>query len=509
MVNKALFLLLCCWSFWGSLPVYALEVEILWDRKPEYLDLTLKWSEPSEPSVSYDRQNNELLIRFPEGISMPGLPSAEPIMQGWAEVISLSFDALFIKLHPDLKAQVSPSAQQLTIRLENPYAGRVPLDQNTLAYRLVQTRLWMRQGRVLESMHRLEELRKNNPKSVSVLTSLVEAHLLLGNWAKALEMAEAAIDEDPLNEGLWDLRREILQQRGNEITLTARRRWSDGLFTENIREASLNLRFFEYLYLGVQTEENRYNLQQLRPIAPLVPAAAQGSQRRNTIYLGMDLPFNVSLKGAQQTQEELTGQQVSLYLYDLLGETRLISEQTLPYWGIQEGLLGNSSRSQTRLERVLRLGPSFEMMLALSARDYALIGDNLASSSAVDGYARYSWRNPRGLVEAVQSNARLEFEIDWVQETAHSVQVQLDSFAKAFDQKSVMLKGLISVSWLDELTTQAYLGYGINLLATNAPLAGFDIFTIPFKRGELNLGYNRYIDRQITSEAYLTARWKF
>lgn len=539
MSNKSLAILLVG-LLWAT-PLFALEVQVLWERSAEQLNLQLLWGSalperpadasgdasqdataddaplappvdgPQEvtPKVDHDPETNEVLIRFPVGIEMPSLEQALPIMEGWVEQVNLSYDTLFLKLHPDLKADLSPGEDQLALTFKNPYAGKVPLDENTLAYRLVQTRLWMRQGRVAEAMERFEDLRRRNPRSVAVMTSMVEAHLIMGNWAKALDMAEQALALDPLNEGLADLKREVLAQRGNELALGHRRRWSDGLFSEAVNWASLNLRLLEYFYLGALWEENSYDLLELRPIDATIPASATGKIARTKGYVGVDLPINVSFELSQTTQEELSGTQADLIIHDLYGQTRLSQASELPYWGVQEALLGQSVRSANRIERLLRLGPNYQAQLAYAERKYLLIGENSANTSVIEGYARRIWRNPRWLVEKVQANARIEADLSFVKETTEAAQTQLATFATAFEQHSYMLRGLLAVDWNRYVSTQGYLGYGFNRLATNAPLLGADLYWVPFRRASVSLGYSRFIDRQVTSEAYLSGRWKF
>jgi len=491
------------------LPLKALEVEFLWHQSPEVFEITLKWTEPAQAKVAYNPDLGELLVTFDQKVEMPGLEAAEPVMAGWIKGVNLSYDSLFFELSTEMKIETHSEDRSLRLRLVNPYAKRVPVDENTLLFKLVQSRLWIRQGKADQAMDTLNGLALSNRGNTSVLTSMAEAELSLGNWAKALDLANQALVLSPENEGLQDLRRQILREKGTEVWAGKKRRWTDPVSYEWISHQGANLRFFQYLSLGVLAEQDQYDLRELRPIAPQVPAQAKGQIKRTEVSFSLDLPFNVSLKAKSLAQEKIKGRSLEAAAFDIWGETRILRDQDRPYWGITEGLLGASTLSQTRLERVLRVGPKLEAKLALSSRDYLLIGENKAHTQALDGYLQYNWRNPKWLVEKTGKACLTQLELDFAKEKADTTQVRLDSLATGFDQDSYMIRGLASINWDEHFTSQGYLGYGINRLGQNSPLVGIDLFHRSLKALEIHFFASRFIDRRTTNEVGLEARWKF
>ena len=497
----------CLFCF--PLPLRALEVEFLWQPSPEVFEITLQWKEPGQAQVSFDQEKGELLVTFDQKVEMPGLDKALPALSGWVKGVNLSYDSLFFELSSELKVETQSEGQSLTLRLINPYAKVVPVDENTLLFKLVQSRLWIRQGKADQAMDTLEGLAISNRGNTAVLTSMAEAELSLGNWARALDLANQALALSPENEGLQDLKRQILREKGTEVWIGKRRRWTDPVSNEWISHQGANLRFFQYLSLGLLAEQDQYDLRDLRPIAPQVPAQAQGETKRTEVSLGLDLPFNVSLKARSLTQEKIKGQSLEAVAFDIWGETRIIRDQDRPYWGITEGLLGESTVSQSRLERVVRFGPRLEGKLAYANREYLLIGENRAQTRALDGYLQYNWRNPKWLVEKTGKACLAQLELDFAQEKATQTKVRLGSLASGFDQDSYMIRGLASIDWDEHFTSQGYVGYGINRLGQNSPLLGVDLFHRSFKALEIHFFASRYIDRRTTNEAGLEGRWKF
>jgi len=508
MYVKHLLSLLCIFVLWPA-GLFATELEILWQQSEEKMDLTLKWEGPLNVTTDYQKESNELLLRFDQPIEIPGLNGARKVVEGWTNEIQASYDALFIRPKAGLKVEIKTEANQLHLILHNPNTKAVVTDPNTLSYKLVQARLWRKQGKVKESMALLKSLSENHQKNPSVVVAVASAELALGNWAKALSMANEAIELAPLNEGLWDLKRAILKVKGTQVFAGKKRRWSEGVSNEYITNYGANVRVWQFLFFGALGLYDEFDLSGLRSLTAGSPGAARGGISQTQVYVGFDLPWNLSFKHTQAYQEGVKGGLNELFVYDIFGETTLSQSKNLPYWGVSEGLLGGSYFDQTRIERILRWSPNLEFRGALSSRTYRLLGKNQVQTQAFDGSAKRHWWNPDWLVGRFHHPSLATAELSWTQERQTAAQVELPTVSGGFNQDAYLIKGIVSIDWDESLNSQTYLGYGINRLGQNSPLIGFDIGHRSFSALEVHFFGSRYIDRIITNELGLQANWKF
>jgi len=482
-------------------------VELNWETLGDRINLTFSWTDEAEVNAEVT-DDQELLIRFSKGITLPALSQAMPVLRDWSDQINVSYDTFFLKLNPDLEVKTTPSRFGITVTLINPYRKDVPLDDAALGFKLVEVQFLLQRGRPLQAMELLNKLQRSNRRNPSVLMALAAAHLELGNWAEALFVADQAIELEPNNEGFRDFRRALLKVRGTEAYASARHLWTKRILVQDIGLIGFNWRFYDLAYLGAYHEWNDYLANSLRPLAPEVPAKTAGHIQRQVNFVGADLPFHLSAQFNWYYQEQIKGTGLDLKASDLFGETRLFLHQKEPYWGLAEGLLGETSRDETRLERLFRLGPQYELMAALSKRHYDVIGEqNLADTQAFDGYFYYSERNPYWLVDRTNAPSLARWEFYWTYEKPLDYTSSYDRFGSLFEQHLYIFRLLVQVKWSEVWSSQWYGGFAHNVLGGDALLFGLDQGYKPMKALDIHFGYNQYYDRLITEELYFQMRW--
>jgi hypothetical protein len=298
----------------------------------------------------------------------------------WVEGANTGFDSLLIRAARDVAYDVRASGTSIVIRMDGvPISVEAPppaeQEQGELRLQILRAQLLLSEGREGDAARLLEGVRKTHPDYIPAISNLGQIEQRIGHWRRAHTLYSRALQLDPRNVDVRQLRSDVLADHAPRIRIDADYKKVTGAQTEFNTRLSGHAFLVDYLRLGIVLDENHTDFGDNFYV-----------RRRGELYLQHDSEGGGEFRASTFGTRRGAGGGLRYGRTDSSGRFHLQAEYRRPYWEFVEGIAGYGTRDRAEIHRTQRLGRYVDTRLTVAANRYGLNGeDNVARSFGVDG----------------------------------------------------------------------------------------------------------------------------
>lgn len=356
---------------------------------------------PGATGATVTRDGRDLLISFGRAAPEFDASDLQARAAGWLEGVNVGYDALLLRLAPEVAARVEPGPAALTILLARAPASRATGDQpspeedaaGARRLALLDAQLLARTGRLTEARTRFESLRAASPRSPEPVAGLAGVEQQAGRWRRSQELYRDALALDPGDRSVAAALHAIDRGQASRARLDLdSRSVRGGPFTGRadltIAQASGHVRLGEAWRAGAVVDAARIRTGPVQRASGAVESFS-GWRERAELFAQHDGRDGLVTVGSLFAGSDTAGVGLQVRRPDDRGVTLLRGEYRRPNWDYVEGLIDDATRDRVAVGRVHRFGTSVLGRLEVGYNRYAIGGgDEVARTTSVSGELR-------------------------------------------------------------------------------------------------------------------------
>lgn len=327
------------------------------------------------PLIQTMSGGSELKLQFPRP-----LPANFQVLQGespsWVAYTSTSYDTALIVAQSGyiLQANATPSGLMVSAAPASNAGSMEAMRQRYLRLQLLYSRLELETGAVDKALARLESLSPSYNETPEYRGFQANAEYYAGNMKRALNLIKRAQAQDPQNEDIAYLRRNIERFHAEHLKLDHEYQIL-GDHKMHITTLEARKQYNNNLEVAAQYQNNFIDTDLVRRASGAL-LRADGHRWRATLSLAKFMEDSSVIEGSLYANRDTPGAGLSYQFTHPFGTTQVYAQYHKPYWDVVEAVVEDTTRDRAGLWHLWRPNPKWSVRVDGGYNRYNIENEN-------------------------------------------------------------------------------------------------------------------------------------